>query len=154
GVDVPTPAHAHIAWSTARVVQADWPDWVAVDVVGPGDAVRRARDALVAAGAASMSDDDFEVARITAGIPRLGVDLDERTIPQEAFLERDAVSFTKGCYLGQELVARIDTRGHVNRYLRRLEVEGDATPDAGAAVVADGREVGAITSAAAAGPGR
>ena len=66
------------------------------------------------------SRDEYEAARIAAGVPRLGVDIDERTIPQEAFLERDAVSFTKGCFLGQELVCRIDTRGHVNRYLRRV----------------------------------
>ncbi len=64
----------------------------------------------------------YEAARIEAGVPRLGVDIDERTIPQEAFLERDAVSFTKGCFLGQELVCRIDTRGHVNRYLRLLRL--------------------------------
>ncbi len=55
-----------------------------------------------------------------AGVPRQGLDIDEKTIPQEAFLELDAVSFTKGCFLGQELVCRIDTRGHVNRLLRGL----------------------------------
>ena len=59
-------------------------------------------------------------------MPRQGPDLDESTIPQEAWLDRDAVSFTKGCFLGQELVCRIDTRGHVNRLLRWLVVEGDS----------------------------
>lgn len=91
---------------------------------------------------------DFEVFRIEHGLPRLGVDIDDKTIPQEAFLERDAVSFTKGCFLGQELVARIDSRGHVNRYLRQLRVENDTVPPHDAAVVIDEKEVGAVTSAA------
>ena len=77
--------------------------------------------------------------------PRQGFDIDETTIPQEAFLERDAVSFTKGCFLGQELVCRIDTRGHVNRFLRRLRA--DAPIERGATVVADGKVVGTVTSA-------
>ncbi len=59
------------------------------------------------------------------------------------------MSFTKGCFLGQELVCRIDTRGHVNRYLRLLRLDGDAVPSAGTEVVVDGKVVGAITSAAA-----
>ena len=62
------------------------------------------------------------------------------------YLERDAVSFTKGCFVGQELVCRIDTRGHVNRLLRRLR--SDATLERGAVVVADGKDVGAVTTAA------
>ena len=74
--------------------------------------------------------------------------MDETTIPQEAFLEQSAVSFTKGCFLGQELVCRIDTRGHVNRFLRRFTgIEGD-WPVPGAEVVAGGKVVGALTSVA------
>jgi folate-binding protein YgfZ len=90
----------------------------------------------------------YEVARIEAGVPRLGVDVDERTIPQEAFLERDAVSFTKGCFLGQELVCRIDTRGHVNRHLRLLRLSGEAVPAPGAEVLAGDTTVGTLTSVA------
>jgi folate-binding protein YgfZ len=92
---------------------------------------------------------DQEAARIAAGVPRLGADLDDSVIPQEAFLEREAVSFTKGCFVGQELVCRIDTRGHVNRYLRHL-VPGDAATvlPAGADVVAGEKVVGKVTSAA------
>ena len=75
-------------------------------------------------------------------------DIDEATIPQEAFLELDAVSFTKGCFLGQELVCRIDSRGHVNRFLRRFtDIQGD-WPCRGAEVVVDGKVVGALTSVA------
>jgi hypothetical protein len=90
----------------------------------------------------------FEAWRIEQGIPVQPADVDGTTIPQEASLERDAVSFTKGCFLGQELVCRIDTRGHVNRFLRRfVDIEGD-WPVAGAEVVADGKVVGALTSVA------
>jgi folate-binding protein YgfZ len=81
-------------------------------------------------------------------VPRQGFDIDETTIAQEAFLERDAVSFTKGCFLGQELVCRIDTRGHVNRLLRRLRA--DEPIARGATVFAEGKEAGTVTSAAGA----
>jgi folate-binding protein YgfZ len=122
----------------------DWNGEPAFDAVGPVDAI----DALSAATGVPLVDAiAFEVARIEAGAPRQGVDTDERTIPQEAGLEQTAVSFTKGCFVGQELVCRIDTRGHVNRYLRRLRSEsGDLL--AGATVVAGGHEVGTVTSAA------
>jgi tRNA-modifying protein YgfZ len=90
----------------------------------------------------------FEAWRIERGIPVQPADLDESVIPQEAFLEQDAVSFTKGCFLGQELVCRIDTRGHVNRFLRRVvDVEGD-WPAPGAEMVVDGKVVGTLTSVA------
>ena len=84
--------------------------------------------------------------RVEAGSPRQGYDIDESTIAQEAFLERDAVSFTKGCFLGQELVCRIDSRGNVTRLLRRLR--SDAPLARGAEVVADGKGVGTVTSVA------
>jgi folate-binding protein YgfZ len=115
--------------------------------VGPAAAVDGARDALLAAGVPSIEPDAYEVARIEAGVPRLGVDVDERTIPQEAFLDRDAVSFTKGCFVGQELVCRIDTRGHVNRHLRKLRLDRASVPERGADVIVDGAAVGTVTSA-------
>jgi folate-binding protein YgfZ len=109
------------------------------DLIGP-------RAALAAIdGDGALDADGYERARIEAGIPKLGVELDERTIPQEAYLDLDSVSFTKGCYLGQELVARIDSRGHVNRLLRRLRNDGTLTP--GAEVTVDGKTVGTVTSA-------
>ncbi|GIU87609.1 MAG: hypothetical protein KatS3mg010_2012 [Acidimicrobiia bacterium] len=138
----------HGAWRDARVVRGVWapaPD--GIDVVGPRATVAAARDALVAAGFAVGGEDGYEAARVAAGVPRMGRDLDERTIPQEAFLERRAVSFTKGCFVGQELVCRIDARGHVNRLLRRVRA-ADGPVEAGAEVVAGGRAVGRVTSAA------
>jgi folate-binding protein YgfZ len=90
----------------------------------------------------------YEAWRIEQAIPVQPDDVDDATIPQEAFLEQDAVSFTKGCFIGQELVCRIDSRGHVNRFLRRVaDIEGD-WPPVGADIVVDGKVVGALTSVA------
>ena len=94
-----------------------------------------------------VSAEEYERARIEAGVPKMGVDIDERTIPQEAGLELDAVSFTKGCFVGQELVCRIDSRGHVNRLLRRVRVANGGAIAAGADVEAGGKVVGTVTSA-------
>ena len=83
----------------------------------------RTKIEIVVTAAPEIDDTGFaleEAARIALGVPRLGTDLDQSVIPQEAFLEIDAVSFTKGCFIGQELVCRIDSRGHVNRFLRHL----------------------------------
>jgi folate-binding protein YgfZ len=77
----------------------------------------------------AVSQDDYEAVRIEAGFPRHGAELDERTIPAEAGLVEASVSFTKGCYTGQELVARIDSRGsNVPRHLRGLLLSGPAAP--------------------------
>ncbi|HEX4491099.1 MAG TPA: glycine cleavage T C-terminal barrel domain-containing protein [Acidimicrobiia bacterium] len=146
GVAVPTQQHAHVAWRGARVVRADWPGSSGVDVVGPRHDVDDAMRALVDAGVGLAGEGALEVVRIEAGVVRQGFDVDETTIPQEAFLERDAVSFTKGCFLGQELVCRIDTRGHVNRSLRGLTLEGDVAR--GADVVVGEKVVGKVTSIA------
>jgi len=110
------------------------------DLVGPADALP-AVEPIVDPVA-------YEAWRIEQAIPVQPADVDETTIPQEAFLEQDAVSFTKGCFIGQELVCRIDSRGHVNRFLRRVaDIEGD-WPPVGAEIVVDGKVVGALTSVA------
>jgi len=153
GPELPAAAHAHAPWPErgARVVRVDALGWEGVDLVTPTTEVDEIRAALVGAGAVPVDAGTAEAARIGAGIPRQGLDLDEKTIPQEALLERDAVSFTKGCFLGQELVARIDSRGHVNRLLRRLRLDGERPPR-GATLQADGGDVGVLTSVAE-GPG-
>jgi tRNA-modifying protein YgfZ len=130
----------------AVVLDVPWPFGDGFDVIGPRGAVDAARRALVDGGASAITSEELEQLRVEAGVPRQGADLDERTIAQEAFLERDAVSFTKGCFLGQELVCRIDTRGHVNRFLRSIRVLDGARPPVGAEVVVDGKVVGALTS--------
>jgi folate-binding protein YgfZ len=103
------------------------------------------------AGAVAASEPEYEAARIEAGFPRHGAELDERTIPAEAGIVEASVSFTKGCYTGQELVARIDSRGsHVPRRLRGLLLEGPAQPGAELleAAVQDAKVVGRLTSVA------
>lgn len=92
------------------------------------------------------SEAEYESLRITAGEPRWGVDVDEGTIPHESGLVPVSVDFSKGCFLGQELVARIDSRGgNPPRNLRLLEADGEL--DAGEVVTFEGKEVGAVTSA-------
>ena len=99
-----------------------------------------------------LTADEFAAHRVAIGEPWFGVDVDEGTIPQETGLVSAAVSFTKGCYLGQELVARIDSRGHVNRHLRRLSGTG-ATPPAGAEVRRGDTVVGTTGTTASEGTG-
>ncbi|NNC75371.1 MAG: hypothetical protein HKN93_07645, partial [Acidimicrobiia bacterium] len=85
---------------------------------------------------------------IERGEPVMGVDVDEGTIPEEADLVEGAVSFTKGCYLGQELVARIDSRGHVNRRGRGIVLSDAVLPPLGSSVEVEGAAVGQVTSVA------
>jgi folate-binding protein YgfZ len=128
------------------VLSTDWGGTEGVDVVGP---VADVRAWIEASGLRRGTVDELEARRIEAGIPKLGVDIDDATIPQEAHLEVDAVSFTKGCFIGQELVCRIDSRGHVNRFLRRLSLPGTSVPPPGAEVTRDHKAVGSVTSATA-----
>jgi folate-binding protein YgfZ len=107
---------------------------------------RPAVEVLDAAVTATMSDDELERLRIEAVTPRFGSEIDDRVLPAEAGLDVRAVSFTKGCYPGQEPVARQHYRGKVNRMLRVLEVDG-APPAPETPVAHEGKEVGRITSA-------
>ncbi len=107
---------------------------------------RPAVEVLDAVVAATVSDDELERLRIEAATPRFGSEIDDRVLPAEAGLDERAVSFTKGCYPGQEPVARQHYRGKVNRRLRVLEVDGDP-PAAETPVAHEGKEVGRITSA-------
>lgn len=100
------------------------------------------------AGAAPVGEAELERLRIRAGTPRWGAELDERVLPAEAGLEARAISFTKGCYPGQEPVARLHHRGHPNRTLRVLAIEGDELPPYDAELSLDDKVVGRVTSAA------
>lgn len=96
----------------------------------------------------SLEVDDYELLRIEAGEPLMGIDVTDSTIPQETGLVTETISFDKGCFLGQELVARLDSRGgRVNHHLRILRFEGSA-PEADEAVSKDGEQVGVVSSAA------
>jgi folate-binding protein YgfZ len=95
----------------------------------------------------TMDEEDLEVLRIAAGTPRWGYEIDDRVLPAEAGLVKRAVSFTKGCYPGQEPIARLHYRGHTNRALRVLRLAGDAVPEPGAEVRHEDKAVGRVTSA-------
>jgi folate-binding protein YgfZ len=94
-----------------------------------------------------LSSEELERLRILAGTPAWGRELDERVLPAEAGLEERSISFTKGCYPGQEPVARLHYRGHPNRGLRVIELAGDELPAYDAELTLDGKVVGRITSA-------
>jgi folate-binding protein YgfZ len=102
---------------------------------------------LVEEAPAGNGSGDWEIARIEAGIPRFGREFGPDTMPAEAGLVERAVSFTKGCYPGQEPIARLHYRGHANRGLRGLAFPG-GPPEPGAAITTEGREVGRVTSVA------
>ena len=104
--------------------------------------------ALEEAGARRVGSLAVDAVRVEAGEPVMGRDVDDKTIPQESGLVPETVSFTKGCYLGQELVARIDSRGHVNRLLRGVVVGTNLLPPEGAELFTETRPVGRITSIA------
>ena len=104
------------------------------------------RGALVEAGSRPAGQETLEVLRVEAGQPWYPQDVDDSVILPETRLE-SLVSYTKGCYIGQETVARVKYRGHVNRALSGLVIEGERVPEPGARVTAEGKDVGRITSA-------
>ena len=104
-------------------------------------------EAVAAAGAAPVGAEALEMWRIAAGIPRYGIDIRERDLPQETSQEQ-ALNFSKGCYIGQEIVERIRARGGVHRRFTGFNFDHQAPPPAGTKIEREGREVGEITSVA------
>jgi folate-binding protein YgfZ len=106
-------------------------------------------DALRAAGAHEIDDDVAEAIRVEGGQPRFGQDMDEDTIPLEAGIEDRAISMTKGCYVGQEIIVRVLHRGHgrVARRLVGITLEGETVPQRGAGIRSGERAIGSVTSA-------
>jgi folate-binding protein YgfZ len=103
-------------------------------------------EALVKAGAKPVGTTALDLLRVAAGIPRYGQDIRERDLPQETEQQR-ALHFSKGCYIGQEIVERIRSRGNVHRKFTGFEIDG-SLPDSGAKIQIDSKDVGEITSAA------
>jgi folate-binding protein YgfZ len=120
------------------------------DVLVAAEQVARLRELLRGSGAVEVDAAAAEALRIEAGVPRFHRDMDEETIPLEAGIEPRAISMTKGCYVGQEVIIRVLHRGHgrVARRLVGLTLEGSSAPPAGAPVHAEGKDVGAVTSSA------
>jgi folate-binding protein YgfZ len=111
------------------------------------DRVRQLWDALLAAGATPIGSEALELQRIVFGIPRYGIDIRERDLPQETEQAR-ALNFNKGCYVGQEIVERIRSRGAVHRKFTGVLAEGAVQIAPGTKIVSGEKEVGEITSSA------
>ena len=126
-----------------------------VDMAGPGgflisassEDLAAVRDVLLNAGAVAAGNEAFEAARIEAGFPLFGRDISDKNLPQEIGRDALAINFVKGCYLGQETVARIDALGHVNKSLVALRFGGAKIPPAGLEVTSAGQSAGLFTSA-------
>jgi folate-binding protein YgfZ len=113
---------------------------------GSSETAERIHAALLAAGAAEISDSALETFRVLSGVPKIGTDIREKSLPQETGQER-ALNFNKGCYIGQEIVERIRARGSVHKVITGFEVDGPA-PSTGAKILSEGKEAGEITSVA------
>lgn len=105
-------------------------------------------ETLAAAGLPRCSLEAWEMLRIEQRFPKFGTDFGETNLPQELARDAHAISFTKGCYLGQETVARLDAMGHVNQVLAGVRFSPDATPSVGASLLAGEKIVGKLTSLA------
>ena len=158
GSDVPSlealPMYGHVTLAVDGVIVnvARIPDFgvEGFRLLAVRDAFERLRDSALSLGGRVVGESAIEAARIEAGRPRWGVEMDDSTLPQEANLESlNAISYTKGCYTGQEIVARLHFRGHVNKRIVGLRIDGSAVPPRGLPVIgADQKEVGDIRSAA------
>jgi len=142
-------ARAEVDGHPVQIRRTPWtghPEWA---LVAPVVALPGLWDQLTGSGCQPAGALAFDALRIEAGTPRYGIDISEDNIAQEANRTERAISFTKGCYLGQEPIARLDALGHVNKLLCVLQVDSDQIPPAGATVMDDaGNEIGRVTSAA------
>lgn len=158
--DVSLPATdlmvAETPWSGHRLViaEAGYPGVPGYKLLLPTEAVEAVRQQLLTAGAPPSAAEALEVVRVESGSPRFGIDMSEDNFPPEARIEERAVSYTKGCYLGQETIARIKTYGHVNRLLVGLLPETDQPIPRGTklyhpdvtSVLREHKEAGYVTS--------
>ena len=134
-------ARAELEGISARVVRT----LAGLDLIGSSEHLDALAGALAARGIAEVTEDALEIIRVESGRPRFGREMTQETIPQEAGINERAVSFTKGCYIGQETVARLHYKGKPNRHIRGLRLE--ATTRAGATVALGERELGKIGTA-------
>ena len=136
--------HAHVATFVGEVPVRAIRTILGLDLLSESEQTAELIDTLVAAGAVTVDEAVADAVRIEHGRPRFGVEIDETTMPQEAGLHERAVSYSKGCYIGQETVARLYWKGKPNRLLRGLRLSAPAA--AGAELRLDGDAVGALGS--------
>lgn len=150
GVEPPAELHGSVgiatsagSWVASRAYAAD----LGFDIWVPPAEAGAVWTRLVEAGARPSGYDAFELRRIERGHPRYGLDVDDRAVPLEAGLA-DTVSFTKGCFIGQEVLAKMRNLGKPRRYLIGLRVESEEPPPAGTPIFDGDREVGSVRSSA------
>jgi folate-binding protein YgfZ len=137
---------SHICWGDFCVAAISSTGAHGARVYGPRGRREELVQSLEAAGAIAASPEDAEVVRLRHFMPRYGPDIAETTLPQET-QQMQALHFQKGCYLGQEIVERIRSRGHVNKQLMGFRLEGHEVPAPGTRLFAGGKEAGEVTSA-------
>ena len=138
---VPGEPYAHVPWGELTVANLSVTGQTGFRIFGPPGRM----PSWEAAGAKPATEADIRRVRIENGRPRYGEDIRETTLPQET-QQMHAVSFTKGCYLGQEIVERIRAQGHVNKKLVRVAIDAPAALPPGSKLTADGKEAGEITA--------
>jgi tRNA-modifying protein YgfZ len=153
GVVPPSAELSHVAvGSSLRLIRESilGPQGSGLTLIGPASEAQSIVSDLIARGVVILDDASAEALRIEAGTPLFGRDITPENLPQEVGRDSSAISFVKGCYLGQETVARIDALGHVNKIWRGLRMTGDErdVPPDGAPLEVEGQAVGKVTSAA------
>ncbi|HEY7255650.1 MAG TPA: glycine cleavage T C-terminal barrel domain-containing protein [Solirubrobacterales bacterium] len=138
----PEHAQRHRSWEGIDVLGVA--TTLGLDLIARAEDASRLRDLALAAGAVEVGEDAAEIVRIESGTPRFGAEMSAETMPAEAGIVDSAVSFTKGCYIGQEPVARLHYKGRPNRRLRGLELSAPVDP--GAELRLGDRSVGSIGS--------
>ncbi len=146
GARLPAPApHSHREAGAVRLLRSSLSGQPGLWLIAAAGRKPELIEKLQAAGAVAGSAEQFDVVRVENGLPRFGSDFFDSNIPQET-QQLQALSFTKGCYLGQEIVERVRSRGQVNKLLVSLEIEGRQTPPSGTVVEFEGKPMGRLTS--------
>ncbi len=145
---MPSSPYSHTQWDECSVADISLTGAPGIRVYGPVARKDSVLALLAGSGAMEASAADAEASRIMHFKPRYGHDITERSLPQET-QQMGAVHFQKGCYLGQEIVERVRSRGHVNRLLMGFTGESEQAPEPGAKVAYGGKEDGEVTSAVA-----
>jgi folate-binding protein YgfZ len=137
-----------LAGFSIRIVRESPTGRPGLTLIGPIEGAEAVQAFLVAGGVPQIDEATFEALRIEAGTPLSSRDVSLSNLPQEVGRDSMAINFVKGCYLGQETVARLDALGHVNRIFKGLRFEGLAVPPVGTPLTSEGKVVGAVTSSA------
>lgn len=132
--------------SEIRVIREPLTGRPGLTLVGPYEVGLRLKALFSEHGVTELDEATFESLRIEAGIPLSGRDVLLNNLPQEVGRDSRTINFVKGCYLGQETVARLDALGHVNRILRGIRLEGKTIPPVGSSLTFEGKPVGSITT--------